>query len=74
MLFKHLLVLTSATVIALFFALAGVLLDILTTAILLNDGNVHSWIGVTAGLIAFVVLWYGYINPHFPSNSLISLS
>lgn len=37
MLVKHLLVLTSATVIALFFALAGVLLDILTTATLLNE-------------------------------------
>lgn len=62
MMVKHLLTLASATALALLFALAGVLFDIFTTAILLKDGNVHSGVGVTVGLIAFVVLWYGYIR------------
>lgn len=63
---KHLLVLASAMALALLFALVGVLLDIFTTAKLLKDGNVHSGIGVTGGLIAFVVLWYGYIRTGRP--------
>lgn len=66
MVVKHLLVLASATALALLFALVGVFLDILTTATLLKDGNVHSGIGVTGGLIAFVVLWYGYIRNDRP--------
>ena len=63
---KHLLVLASATAMALLFSLAGVLLDILTTATLLKDGNVHSGIGVTVGLLAFVILWYGLIRKGRP--------
>jgi hypothetical protein len=63
---RHLLVLASAMALALLFALVGVLLDIFTTAKLLKDGDVHSGIGVTGGLIAFVVLWYGYIRNDRP--------
>lgn len=63
---KHLLVLASAMALALLFALVAVLLDIFTTAKLLKDGSVHSGIGVTGGLIAFVVLWYGYIRTGRP--------
>ena len=59
---KHLLILASATAIALLFSLAGVLLDILTTATLLEDNKLHSGIGVTVGLVAFVILWYGFIR------------
>ena len=66
MMVKHLLVFASATAMALLFALAGVLLDILTTATLLKDGNVHSGIGVTVGLLAFVILWYGLIRKGRP--------
>lgn len=66
MMVKHLLAFAYATAIALLFAIAGVILDMIMTSTILKNGNIHSGIGLTVGLLAFVILWYGLIRKGRP--------